>query len=1749
MSDNIENLLKIKNIDENMKKKLNILDEKISSLEKFIVKDNNFIWKLDANVNFNEVKGLIIEIDEYLNNMKNDSKIIGENFFQTYIDYLKDIMEDLLYNEELKKKTKDKSKFPSIYDNEFNKKIYENNEFNRYKYEPNNHKNSKFFKKFTYQKFLRRFMAKDTPYNGLLIYHGVGVGKSCSAISIAEEFKEIYNYNKNNIYLITPNKQLQQNFKKEIFNIDKEENKGLLQNVQCTGNNYIKMYEKYKKINLDEKKKKGKEIEKKMDMLINDYYNFLTLGDRIPEYYINEKSKKKNVVNIIKSNTEFNEKIKNIKRDFSNKIIICDEIHEYRVDEEEIKKDEKSNKQIKKISQLLKNIARYAVNTKIVLLSATPIFNNYTEIEFILNLLLVNDNRAPIQTSEIFNRDGQISEKFKRKLNGYISYVRGDDPIKFPLKIYPELSSSYSIPIDKFNDENNDKNSLNKRIWEIIGVKNDEEKLKKLNDLKKIFDSNKNSRQKLLFYKNELDVQLDQGKNYCNANSKEKKNKILYIYESKECIKKMNQKKNDDEKLKILKNHSIKFYNIINNLKKKNSEGITFIYSRFVEDSIEKLKEILKCFGYHHLKKPSENLKKDGMNFVVLQGNDSKNIVPYINLINGNDNKNGDKIKIILGTPAIDRGYSFFNVRSVHILEPWFNLSRINQIIGRATRSFSHKQLEDSKQNVTIYLHSTILTGGKDQPLTIDEERWIYSFLKKLQTIKIEQVLKEKSIDCLLNKKINQFTDKNYPKKDYEFLYERTVIDHMNIEIQNVNYLDQDYNELCNFTKCEFQCNNEQNIDKELKDQHINKHLETLIINKIIKILLKNIFENKLIYKLNEISNDIKELRKYKIKIDYTDNEWLKLLKFALNKMIKDKRVVNSYQGVKGRIIKKENEYYVFQPNYLKNIHLPLYSRYIENADYDNIENIVDNDKNREVKEKKIDKKNILQQETNMDNYIDELNQYLKYVKVYWLIGLLKKEKNITRPYIYIHDELLKINDNVEDEKKIRMVNVLKEANLTQYRMVDDYTNPVNQGILSTLILDIINFRENISNNILLNVNYGQKNLTRDDFIDKINIIEHTRINNGINDEHVGHIISNILKNEEKNENIITDIEFKYSPGHKPNIEEYRIIKDEIENIFPYHIDENEILKLNDNINFIDDNKHSKIIWYNEDENKWDYKNKYILNEKLQQLQKENKSKINISEEIVKKIDNKLISIYFLRFFEFNNSTEKILDLLRYFYFKCFNNVDFENKYKYLKEIFDNYYNNNKKDENLNLINEIDGKKYFISSNIFYKIHEIKGKKVWDYNFDEIFKLFKIELNEKSPSFTGIDENQLSSLIQKSFKVYLIHEKEKSINNPILYFNPENEFVPDKPDWVPDTPEWVIGANEKEKLLSCIKNKVEFIKKIYFFNKPDKFGEFNKEIFAFTLDKYSGNKYGPVLNNKGGINKKDLKLIEENQIIVGQTSDGVKYSSINLNILKENNWPTKDIYWKNWYKNNNLQHLPGSFYSKESNRRSAEYDVNSISYGLGVFLPENYLVFQEQDIKKDIKNNNNQIKRPIIMNKSNMSNLTNNSYLNFQKKFRYCRGNVYFHSNTRSPVFLNLVLYLIKKIINKNDDNDENLNFLNENNFIMFNNGYITLEAHIETNCYIKYFWNEKIENKQNRKCINADVPTKPRKGFYASYLNNKNDVRKPFGNQDDLNQFIEILCRYLNLENGNELNFFMRKDIAELCSYNLFLNNLIKKK
>ena len=49
---------------------------------------------------------------------------------------------------------------------------------------------SKKFEPYNYQKLLRNFMNNDSPYKGILLYHGLGSGKTCTSITIAENLKK-----------------------------------------------------------------------------------------------------------------------------------------------------------------------------------------------------------------------------------------------------------------------------------------------------------------------------------------------------------------------------------------------------------------------------------------------------------------------------------------------------------------------------------------------------------------------------------------------------------------------------------------------------------------------------------------------------------------------------------------------------------------------------------------------------------------------------------------------------------------------------------------------------------------------------------------------------------------------------------------------------------------------------------------------------------------------------------------------------------------------------------------------------------------------------------------------------------------------------------------------------------------------------------------------------------------------------------------------------------------------------------------------------------------------------------------------------------------------------------------------------------------------------------------------------------------------------------------------------------------------
>ena len=75
-------------------------------------------------------------------------------------------------------------------------------------------------------------------------------------------------------------------------------------------------------------------------------------------------------------------------------------------------------------------------------------FDTANEIVFLLNLLLLNDKRPTIKSKGIFSGEKLLESGvriLKEKSAGYISYLRGNDPLKFPVKLTPKIYNDKAI--------------------------------------------------------------------------------------------------------------------------------------------------------------------------------------------------------------------------------------------------------------------------------------------------------------------------------------------------------------------------------------------------------------------------------------------------------------------------------------------------------------------------------------------------------------------------------------------------------------------------------------------------------------------------------------------------------------------------------------------------------------------------------------------------------------------------------------------------------------------------------------------------------------------------------------------------------------------------------------------------------------------------------------------------------------------------------------------------------------------------------------------------------------------------------------------------------------------------------------------------------------------------------------------------------------------------------------------------------
>ena len=256
-----------------------------------------------------------------------------------------------------------------------------------------------------------------------------------------------------------------------------------------------------------------------------------------------------------------------------------------------------------------------------------------------------------------------------------------------------------------------------------------------------------------------------------------------------------------EEQYLILNNlgkYSPKFKQILENIINPENRGLHLLYSQFRSvEGIGILKLALEANGFVEFKltkresTDSWTISEDILSsplpkFVLYTGtetSDEKEIIR--NIYNSNwdmvpstistilrrtqpNNFFGEIVKVLMITASGSEGINLKNTRFVHIVEPYWNLVRIEQVIGRARRICSHQDLPDEFKTVKVFLYLSIFSNEQknnkrnielmirdvsrvdNRSITTDENLYELSILKTDFNNQLLKAVKETSMDCSL---------------------------------------------------------------------------------------------------------------------------------------------------------------------------------------------------------------------------------------------------------------------------------------------------------------------------------------------------------------------------------------------------------------------------------------------------------------------------------------------------------------------------------------------------------------------------------------------------------------------------------------------------------------------------------------------------------------------------------------------------------------------------------------------------------------------------------------------------------------------------------------------------------------------------------------------------------------------------------------------------------------------------------------
>jgi hypothetical protein len=648
------------------------------------------------------------------------------------------------------------------------------------------------FTPFKYQKLLRDYMQNNSPYRGVLLYHGLGAGKTCTAIEIAENLKT-----ERNIVVMLP-ASLRTNFITDglmfcgdsKYKNDPNAYKEKYSFVSYNANNTSTQIKRLG--SLDNKVIIIDEVHNLISKMVSGIMGVSKQGFEIYNFLMDAQNSK---IIALSGTPLINDPFEaavlfNILRGYIEltyfRILKVPGIYgeEWKLGDLEEELMSNPNIDYLEINKLNKSIEfhikvkHYTPEYRDVMEFIESTCNNRSIIIKFLELKKVSlfpiEDDGEIFRNYFIKEDLEKGDKlknenvFRRRILGLVSYYKAEN------ENYPKVKHNdyYRVEMSNYQFQIYEILRAKERLSEKGSSKSSGKKSRNVKSTFRVF-----SRQASNFvfpeevhrpYPDPAFIVSLLKKN--NNNTFANINKLLALEEKANNgnITKDYKHRIDSALHKLVENGELyftpgsegldklspKMKMMLENIQK--SHGLVFVYSTFrTLEGVELFSKVLDFNGYRKYNENDVNNSKVPKYAIYSGMEDEKEKKDMLKLFTSNENKHGKYIKIILVTASGAEGLDLKNIRQIHIMEPYWNQMRIEQVIGRGVRRNSHIALPANERNVEIFRYFSIFPKNnvklsKDK-ITTDEHIEQLSLKKQNIINEVLQIFKECALDCMLN--------------------------------------------------------------------------------------------------------------------------------------------------------------------------------------------------------------------------------------------------------------------------------------------------------------------------------------------------------------------------------------------------------------------------------------------------------------------------------------------------------------------------------------------------------------------------------------------------------------------------------------------------------------------------------------------------------------------------------------------------------------------------------------------------------------------------------------------------------------------------------------------------------------------------------------------------------------------------------------------------------------------------------------